>query len=69
MALALIPSWPTISDVKWRPSPKGAGEQQNRSECSPGQCPVLEGSRQSPDISAVPDVWFSTGDKQERLAP
>lgn len=35
-ALALIPSWQTIGDVKWRPSPKGA-EEQRRSKWGPGQ--------------------------------
>ena len=69
MALALIPSWQTLGNVKWRPSPKGAGGEQSRNRCGPDQRPVLEGSIQTPDTSAVPDVWPSTGDKQERLAP
>lgn len=68
MALASIPSWQTIGDVKWRPSPKGAVEE-SRSRCGPGQHPGLGGSIQTPNTSAVPDVRPSTGDKQERLAP
>lgn len=36
-----------------RDLPKGAGEQQSRRECGSDQCPLLEGSRQTLDTSAV----------------
>lgn len=42
--------------------------QKGRSECGPGRCPLLEGSRRTPDTSASLKCGPPTGDKQDRLA-
>lgn len=51
-----------------RDLPKGAGEQQSRRECGSDQSPLREGSRQTPNTSAVP-MHCPSNTKQERFIP